>query len=476
MFCGFNVSADEAVPIESIRISLLNSTMLVGETQKVSISITPTNAENYEFEYFSSNSEVVTAAIGTIIANSEGTADITVKVKDTDISDTITLTVAKSKDVLVSDIEFNNENIYLERYDEIKIKYDILPSNATNQNVTFESLNTSIATVTSDGIVYGEKTGSTRIKVQSVDGNITKYVYVTVEDDGYYSDNSSDIAVRRVDIFAGEYEVTKTVEIMCSQTKQFTAQIYPDTATDKRIRWKSDDDDLAEDDENGIVTGNKEGATKIYAVARDNGRQDTITIKIIPYVRYPDSITINPEEKAVFETGKMVKFTPVFSPEDTTERAVKWFAYGNGASIDYNGNLSLTDKGKITVKSYTSDYKLSATYEIEVLYNDAHFNQIKEHIGVKPNRSIVIEFDTEVNSNSLADNIFAARDISGNNDHISVSVECYGSRIIITPKENWQSGETYIFIKDGVSDIYGNKLNKNIKYKFIVRGAYNAES
>ena len=476
MIFGFTAWADDAiieipetVQVESIKI-MLSGTMQAGEIQKIRVAVTPANAENYELEYYSSDNSVIIAAIGSIIAVAEGTADITVRVKDTEISDTAAVAVAKHEDVLITDIEFYNDDIYLERYEETKIKYDIIPSNAANAKVVFSSLNTSVATVDKAGYVYGKNNGTTRIKVQSEDGNVIKYVNVTVESYGSPNDIGNYVSVRRVDICDGENEVTKMVDIMKTQSKQFTAQIYPDTATDKRIRWKTEDADIAQVDENGVVTGISEGTVKIYAISRGNGIQDIITVEIIPYVRYPNSITIAPEENAIFETGQVIQFIPSFFPEDTTERSLTWHVYGINATVDYNGNVTVTDNGTVTVRAYSSDWKQSAAYEFEAAYSDNHFVQIAEGYGVKPHRPIVIEFDTEVNGKSAQYNIFAATDSTGNQNMVDIHITVDCSRIIITPSNGWNTGENYIYIKENIADIYGNRLGKNQKYKFNVGG------
>lgn len=471
LLSGYSAYAEDGIAVTAIKVSVSDTSMLVGETQKLKLYITPNNAENYEITYESSNSEIVTAAIGTIIAKNVGTADITVKVKNTNISETIKITVTKSREIPITDVELYRENIYLNRYEETRIKYDILPENATNTDVTFESMDASVATVNKDGVVYARKYGTARIKISADNGNVIRYVTVTVSnDEDDYSDGENDIAVKRVAIYDGEIEVKRTVEIMQTQTKQFTAQIYPDTATDKRIRWKTSDEDIAEVDENGVVKGIKEGEAKIYAVSRDNGRQDYITIKIIPYVRYPDSISISPPEDTVFETGNTIKFNATFAPADTTERGIKWSVYPSGAAIDANGNVKINESGKYTVKAYSSNYKQFAVYEFEAKYNPTHFTLYSQNTGVKQYKAIVIEFDTEINSYQAQNNVFVSRNEFGNGDIVSAKVEVFGNKLVISPQTIWNEGDNYIFVKSNLSDISGKKLGKNIKYKFNVRG------
>lgn len=476
LLCSVTVFAEEPVQPESIKIMLTSGQMSIGETQKLRVSITPANAENYELEYSSSNPEVATAAIGTVIANKEGTAGITVKIKDTDISDTVTVTVGDVVDntdesVLVTDIVLDDDYFYLDRYDEKKITYDIVPGNSTNQNVTFTSLDTYVATVSSTGIVYAKRAGTAAIKVQSEDGNTVRYVTVIVYDEEDDSNIYGTVAVRRVDIYDGDDEVTDTIKIMVSQSKAFTASIYPETADDKRIRWKTADDDIAEIDDNGVVTGVSEGTTKIYAIARENGRQDVITVKITPYIRYPDSISIFPQENAVYESGQVVTFTPVFSPSDTTEKDLRWYVSGDSAIIDQNGNVTITSRGTATIKAYSADWKLSAEYTFEAVFNHDHFTQLGECFNVKANRPVIITFDESVNANSAKNNIFAATDESGNTNLLDIIISVEGRQVTVTPVNDWSADGCCVFIKEAVCDIYGNELGRNLKYKIEnVRG------
>ena len=56
----------------------------------------------------------------------------------------------------------------------------ISPSNATNQNVTWSSSNTDIATVSSSGLVTGISSGPVTITVTTQDGNKTDTVNLQV--------------------------------------------------------------------------------------------------------------------------------------------------------------------------------------------------------------------------------------------------------------------------------------------------------
>ena len=79
----------------------------------------------------------------------------------------------------------------------------------------------------------------------------------------------------------------------------------------------------------------------------------------------------------------------------------------------------------------------------------------------------VIDFDADVSSSSAIQNIFAGTD--ANSENIPIDIKVNGQIIIMTPINGWSEGENYIFIKSNLIDIYGNKINKSLKYKFNVR-------
>lgn len=57
----------------------------------------------------------------------------------------------------------------------------LIPNNATDQSVSYESSNTAIATVNSDGLVTAVSQGSTTIKITTVDGGFTDTMTITVK-------------------------------------------------------------------------------------------------------------------------------------------------------------------------------------------------------------------------------------------------------------------------------------------------------
>lgn len=475
----------ETIAPESIKISVENTFMEIGSAQRINVNIAPVDATGYSLDYYSDNPDIITAAIGTLIANKEGSANITVKVSGTKISDTISVTVkgtagntesptnpdgVSGEVIKVSSIEQEDDTLYIERYNEEKIYYDILPQNASNKSVVFESLNTSVATVDSKGYVYGRKRGNTRIKISSEDGNAQAYVRVYVTDE--YDEDIHDSTLRSITIMCEDKAVKDNFEIMEKETVSFEIKASPSTAN-KNVAWKSLDEDVAAVDANGRVTGVSTGICKIQAVSKVNSaKKCTVTIKVTEYIRYPDSISIVPAQDAVFKTGNTVIFTPTFYPEDTTERGLTWYAYGGG-TIDRNGRLTVIDCGEIKVRVYSQNYKASAEYVLNAVYSNDYFLTLGEAYNLRNSRKIEMYFDADVNYISARNNIFAASDPFGNGEKIPIEISAVKNKLVITAVDGWKSGDTYIFIKGNLTDTDGNRLGKNLKYKINVRGVPN---
>jgi len=81
----------------------------------------------------------------------------------------------------VTDFSLNTSTINITVYDTFSIKVNVLPLEATINAVGYESTNTEFATVSSRGLVTGVGAGNTTIAVNTVDGNKTANVEVTVE-------------------------------------------------------------------------------------------------------------------------------------------------------------------------------------------------------------------------------------------------------------------------------------------------------
>lgn len=158
------------------------------------------------------------------------------------------------------------------------IKATVLPALA-NQNVTWESSDTSYATVV-DGAI-------TPIKVTPDDVTVT--IKATTADKKIVKE----IAIKVVYAPIERIEITSTleeIEVFEEKTITLKATVTPSFANQK-VTWSSSDESIATVNENGVVTGIKKGTVKIIALGADGVSKAEIEVLVVG-VPDPEGIKI----------------------------------------------------------------------------------------------------------------------------------------------------------------------------------------
>lgn len=177
--CKVTVSAPTK-PVTNISLNKTELKLEVSGTEKLEATVEPSDASNKDVTWSSSNETVATVADGTVTAKAEGTATITVTTAEGNHQATCTVTVTP-KTVQISDIQVQGTaSLYVG--DTAKLTATVQPTNATNPNVTWDSQNKDIATVTPDGTVTALKAGAATITATAQDGSgISGSFAVTVQ-------------------------------------------------------------------------------------------------------------------------------------------------------------------------------------------------------------------------------------------------------------------------------------------------------
>jgi hypothetical protein len=142
----------------------------------------------------------------------------------------------------------------------------VTPANATNQNVTWSSSNSAVASVSEGGAVTGVAAGSATITVTTADGNKTAICTVTV--------SSSSVAVTGVSL--DKTSTTLTV----NGTETLTAVITPSTATNQNVTWSSSALSVATVTSGGTVFGVAAGSAIITVKTVDGSKTETCVVTV----------------------------------------------------------------------------------------------------------------------------------------------------------------------------------------------------
>ncbi len=168
----------EPVAVTGVALSQASLTLTEGDTQTLSATVQPSNADNKSVSWSSSNASVASVQDGLVTAHQAGSATITVKTADGGKTATCSVTVT-AKVVAVAGVSLDKTSLELTEGEEVTLKATVTPDNASNKNVTWTSSNPEVATV-ENGKVTAVKAGTTTITVTTVDGAKTAKCEVTV--------------------------------------------------------------------------------------------------------------------------------------------------------------------------------------------------------------------------------------------------------------------------------------------------------
>ena len=180
----FTWSSESAAPVSPTyptEINLTgNNSISIGETSQLSVGYTPsdTNVKNVTFN--SSNGSVATVSttgLVTGIAQGSATITATAEAKTGTVQATLVITVSP---IAVTSVALDQHSLSVKVNNTITLVATVAPTNATNKNVTWSSSDTTIATVSSAGVVTGKAAGTATITVTTVDQSKTDKCVVTV--------------------------------------------------------------------------------------------------------------------------------------------------------------------------------------------------------------------------------------------------------------------------------------------------------
>lgn len=166
------------IPVTAVSLDRSSMTLHVGESQNLTCTVFPFDASNKNVTWESSNTDVVTVdSNGRVTATGVGVTTVTVTTVDGGYSAVCTVNVEPTP---VQSVSLNHTSYTLRPEGTVQLTATVSPANATNKAVTWQSSNTSVATV-SDGLVTAVAPGNATITVTTVDGNKTATCSIVVQ-------------------------------------------------------------------------------------------------------------------------------------------------------------------------------------------------------------------------------------------------------------------------------------------------------
>jgi len=266
-----SVSVDQ-VPQSLIKVTgiTLNTsliTMGINQSAVIHATVLPVTANDKNILWTTSNSSIVEVSQkGVLTSKAEGVGFVTVTTVDGGLVAVCTVLVKK---IPVIGITLDKTNSSIEVGKSITLKAVVAPENASNKSVNFDSSNSSIASVNSNGIVVGKAVGEAVITVTTVDGNFKSTCIITVKDSQTPNTSSSIIRLNK-----------KSIQIKVGHFEKLTPITTPGNLKKEGLTWKSSNDKVAYVTQDGRVFGKKEGKAIITVTMKD-GERATCNVEII---------------------------------------------------------------------------------------------------------------------------------------------------------------------------------------------------
>ena len=329
--------------------------LAVGGAAFAQVDISPANASNPAVAYSSDNPKIaVVDQNGLIQAVAKGSTVIRVKATDgSGKSASMSVSVVQ----MPESVTLDQSSVTVNTGRSVTLKATVLPKNANNRQVTWESSDPAIAKVSSDGKVTGVKAGVCRIYCRAkADNSVEAY---------------ADVAVHQ--LVTSITPDVKTISLNVRENAQIRWTVGPTDVTDPTVTLSSNKTSVATVDQNGVIYGVKRGECTITIKAQDgSGKQATVRVNVLQPVE-----GVYLRETSVYgDVEDTVRLNAVLQPSDASNTKMRWVSMDESiATVRGTGTRPTVTGhrwGSVEIIGYTDDgnYSCSAWVTIEN-YNTA---------------------------------------------------------------------------------------------------------
>jgi len=248
--------------IKSLTLNKTKTTLILGKSRTLKLSILPKKDETLPATWTSSNKKVATVnQKGKITAKGIGKAKVTVTVGTKSVTCTVTV---KKKTVAVDSLTLNKSTmkLYTGSANAKTLTAEILPETAKDEEITWTSSNKKVATVDDNGKVTGVKKGKAVILAKVGDKTAT-----------------CTVTVKTAPVLIQSLSLDKTVVVLkVGMTTRLKATVLPSNTTDKTVKWKSSDKTIVKVSKKGNLRALKAGSATITATSGTKTATCTVTV------------------------------------------------------------------------------------------------------------------------------------------------------------------------------------------------------
>ena len=280
--------------------------------------------------------------------------------------------------VQIESIKLSLDNKTLQKGERKKINVTISPEEAKTHKLIFNSSNPNVATVDDEGNITAISSGEATITVKAEENSVQSQIEINV-----YS-SVTGISIDQKELY-----------MQVDDTFKINAFIEPYDANNKNIKFESSNENIATDDDNGLITAHFEGETTIWAISEEkNNIKKECRVVVVrkmedSEIHFDSSLNVNSleisgidyEENTVSDIKSKIKTDlEIEMVNDKNEALVDTDIVGTGSKIRIkeNGNI-LREYTILLYGDVNGDGKINS---VDLLVLQRHILEIERMEGI----------------------------------------------------------------------------------------------
>lgn len=366
IFNTINIKVEHYYPT-SIKLNPDKISMNVGEIKDIMVEFEPSSTTFRQCTFTSSDNTIATvtrsddtsASIKALKADKTKNIDAVVTAKC--VSDDSGSFVSKDVELEITELMTATESIKfttpedriitLEVGDTFATAYKITPTDATVQQVSYESDNPSVAAISNNGVITAQSVGSTNVYINNYGGDYYgAKVYDTIK-----------VIVEPKTIPLQSLSIKYTQDsIMAGRTISPIVTFNPSNTTETDLVWTVSNDTIAHiNTTTGQVQGKEKGSVTITATSKNHSSiKATTALSITGSTVAVTGITLS-EHNATIGVGNSKTVSYTIAPSNATVKTATWTSSDPSIATVENGVIYGVSQGTciITVTSIDGGFK-----------------------------------------------------------------------------------------------------------------------
>lgn len=328
--------------VQGVNLNFDNVSLKVGDKMKLEAIVSPSDADNKNVSWSSSDNKIAMVDDnGEITALSGGTAVITVTcTENLDVQANCIVEVRQP----VESLSVSPKSLSLLCGQKSILMPIILPANADDKTVTWSSSDSNIVKVNEDGNILAISPGIARVyAVSNENAEIKDFCEVAV-----------------CQPVTGIHITPSEVNLKLGESVSLTAEVVPDDATNKSVRWSSTNPQICYVNNSGIVTALSAGLAMISAITEDG--EYTAECLVISNSIY-DTRTV----QSTLEVGSSLMLSII--DDSTIETSVNWRSSNpEVAAVDQLGRVWCNAPGCAVITAKCDGIEYSTSFEVKEVF------------------------------------------------------------------------------------------------------------